>query len=245
MYYGDKWDPTNDTSYEGLKIFTEDDAFFGTGNEVKTDKICVYTDGVLIGGVEPDGSVPDTGSSETTATTTTTTTTSTTTTVTTTTITTTLESTATTNTTTGTTEEHVICENCKNDFPADEIIVTPLGMRLCKDCRALGIGGTTPTMPTVTTTDTTTSTVPTSTVVPNTSTTASADDIDYGDINLDGDVSLLDVVTLNKYIAGAVSLGDAALNNSSCCYDGVINGLDVTALLKYVVEAIDFLPITV
>lgn len=245
-YYGDIWDPKNDWSYDGLTIYTNDDAFFGTGNEVKTDKICVYTDGVLIGGVEPDGSVPDTGSSETTATTTTTTTTSTsTTTVTTTTITTTLESTATTNTTTGTTEEHVICENCKNDFPADEIIVTPLGMRLCKDCRALGIGGTTPTMPTLTTTDTTTSTVPTSTVVPNTSTTASADDIDYGDINLDGDVSLLDVVTLNKYIAGAVSLGDAALNNSSCCDDGVINGLDVTALLKYVVEAIDFLPITV
>ncbi len=59
-YYGDMWDPTNDWSYKGLAMFEEDDAFFGTGNEVRTDNICVYTDGVLIGGIEPDGSVPET-----------------------------------------------------------------------------------------------------------------------------------------------------------------------------------------
>ena len=55
MYYGDKWDPTNDWSYDGLPIFKEDDAFFGNGNELKVDKICVYDDGVLVGGTEPDG----------------------------------------------------------------------------------------------------------------------------------------------------------------------------------------------
>lgn len=59
LYYGDKWNPDDDWSYDGLKIYTEDDAFFGTGNEVKLDNICVYTDGKLIGGVEPDGSVPE------------------------------------------------------------------------------------------------------------------------------------------------------------------------------------------
>ncbi len=59
-YYGDKWDPDNDWSYKDLTIYDEDDAFFGTGNEVRTDYICVYSDGVLIGGIEPDGSVPDT-----------------------------------------------------------------------------------------------------------------------------------------------------------------------------------------
>ena len=58
MYYGDTWDPTNDPSYDGLKIFEEDDAFFGTGNESKVEKICVYDDGVLVGGTEPDGSTP-------------------------------------------------------------------------------------------------------------------------------------------------------------------------------------------
>lgn len=55
FYYGDTWDPTNDPSYQDLKMFEEDDAFFGTGNEVKTDNICVYSNGVLIGGIEPDG----------------------------------------------------------------------------------------------------------------------------------------------------------------------------------------------
>ena len=59
MYYGDKWDPSNDWSYDGLTMFVEDDAFFGNGNEVKTDKICVYSDGVLVGGIEPDGTVPE------------------------------------------------------------------------------------------------------------------------------------------------------------------------------------------
>jgi len=70
-YYGDKWDPENDWSYDGLKIGT-DDYFHGTGNEVRTDNICVYTDGKLIGGIEPDGStyVPDETPAETTTATT-------------------------------------------------------------------------------------------------------------------------------------------------------------------------------
>lgn len=59
LYYGDKWDPTNDPSYKDLKIYEEDDAFFGDGHEVRTDNICVYSDGVLVGGIEPDGSKPE------------------------------------------------------------------------------------------------------------------------------------------------------------------------------------------
>lgn len=58
LYYGDNWDPTNDPSYKELKMFDVDDAFFGTGNEVRNDYICVYDDGVLVGGIEPDGSKP-------------------------------------------------------------------------------------------------------------------------------------------------------------------------------------------
>lgn len=65
MYYGDKWNPKNDPSYDGLKIYDNDDAFFGTGNEVKADNICVYSDGVLVGGTEPDGSTPSTTTSST------------------------------------------------------------------------------------------------------------------------------------------------------------------------------------
>lgn len=58
LYYGDKWDPSNDPSYQDLKMYKEDDAFFRTGSEVRTDNICVYDGGVLVGGIEPDGSVP-------------------------------------------------------------------------------------------------------------------------------------------------------------------------------------------
>ncbi len=62
-YYGDLWTPDNDWSYQGLTMFDNDSVFSGTGNEVRTDYICVYTDGNLIGGIEPDGS---TASEETT-----------------------------------------------------------------------------------------------------------------------------------------------------------------------------------
>ncbi|MCM1529923.1 MAG: glycoside hydrolase family 9 protein [Alistipes sp.] len=59
MYYGDNWDPTNDWSYQGLEIYKEDDAFFGNGNEKTAPNICVYDNGVLIGGTEPDGTTAE------------------------------------------------------------------------------------------------------------------------------------------------------------------------------------------
>ncbi|MBE6847614.1 MAG: glycoside hydrolase family 9 protein [Oscillospiraceae bacterium] len=62
FYYGDTWDPTNDPSYRDLTMFEDDGAFFGSGNEVKTDYICVYDNGVLIGGIEPDGTTVSAGS---------------------------------------------------------------------------------------------------------------------------------------------------------------------------------------
>lgn len=71
MYYGDVWDPENDWSYEGLKIGKSDD-FFAVDDppEEKTDHICVYDDGVLVGGIEPDGSTPSEDEPEVTTTTT-------------------------------------------------------------------------------------------------------------------------------------------------------------------------------
>ena len=66
MYYGDVWDPTNDWSYQDLTMFTDDDAFFGNGNEQKTSYICVYDDGVLVGGIEPDGTTPASNQPDTT-----------------------------------------------------------------------------------------------------------------------------------------------------------------------------------
>ncbi len=60
--YLNSWDPTDDWSHTGIK--QEKDAFLGTCE--KTDYICVYNDGVLVGGIEPDGSTPTTTTTVTT-----------------------------------------------------------------------------------------------------------------------------------------------------------------------------------
>jgi hypothetical protein len=65
LYYGDSWKPDDDWSYQGLKIYKEDDAFFATGTEVKTDNICVYSGDKLVGGIEPDGTKPESATAAT------------------------------------------------------------------------------------------------------------------------------------------------------------------------------------
>ena len=75
LYYGDKWDPTNDWSYQGI---TKCKDTYQDGSETRTDYICVYSNGELVGGIEPNGNKPavttTTTPSETTITTTKTTT---------------------------------------------------------------------------------------------------------------------------------------------------------------------------
>jgi hypothetical protein len=48
------WNPEDDWSHQGLSL--EDSNW--TGKPVKTDNICVYDAGVLVGGTEPDGTTP-------------------------------------------------------------------------------------------------------------------------------------------------------------------------------------------
>ncbi|NLD45683.1 MAG: glycoside hydrolase, partial [Clostridiaceae bacterium] len=48
------WNPEDDWSHIGLR--QEEDNW--TGTPEKTDNICVYDDGVLVGGIEPDGTKP-------------------------------------------------------------------------------------------------------------------------------------------------------------------------------------------
>jgi hypothetical protein len=54
------WDPTNDWSFETLKLGVKSD-FFAVEDppEVPNDHICIYDDGVLVGGTEPDGTKPE------------------------------------------------------------------------------------------------------------------------------------------------------------------------------------------
>ena len=74
------WDPTNDWSFQTLKLGVKED-FFAVEDppEVPCENICIYDGGVLVGGTEPDGTQPekpdDTTSTTTTKTSSTTTTT--------------------------------------------------------------------------------------------------------------------------------------------------------------------------
>lgn len=64
-----------------------------------------------------------------------------------------------------------------------------------------------------------------------------------GDINLDGGISVLDVIYINKYLANVITLNDKQLANAECVTDGVINTSDATILLKYLVEKVSSLPV--
>jgi endoglucanase len=98
---------------------------------------------------------------------------------------------------------------------------------------------------TTTTKQTTTTTTTSKTTTTSGSTTQRVPgEVLIGDTNLDGTVSLIDLVFLNKYNAGSLTFNDAQLANAACVDDGAINGADAQALLKYIVEAIDSLPVT-
>ena len=103
---------------------------------------------------------------------------------------------------------------------------------------------------------TTTTTVTTDSEQPGTSTTTAAStaakpgsdtnlpnpDVLYGDVNVDGKVSLVDAVMLNKAVADVVTLGDAARANADCNVDKEINGTDAIILLQFLSHIIDELP---
>jgi len=60
MYYGDNWDPDNDWSRQGILDIGEnyDNIVSGVEYAEKCRNVCVYADGKLVGGTEPDGTVP-------------------------------------------------------------------------------------------------------------------------------------------------------------------------------------------
>ena len=104
------------------------------------------------------------------------------------------------------------------------------------------------------TTTTTTTTVTTDSEQPGTSTTTTTSttakpgsdtnpDVLYGDVNVDGKVSLVDAVMLNKAVADQVTLSDAAKLNADCQADGEINGNDSITLLRFLVKLENSLPV--
>jgi hypothetical protein len=63
MYYGDKWDPSNDWSLKGMKELAPEDDYDNIVGGVelaeRCPNVCVYADGKLVGGTEPDGTAPE------------------------------------------------------------------------------------------------------------------------------------------------------------------------------------------
>lgn len=73
--------------------------------------------------------------------------------------------------------------------------------------------------------------------------TAAPASVLYGDINLDGKIELADAVLLNKATADVIVLNDTARTNADCVADGEVNGRDAIALLQFLVQIVDTLPL--
>lgn len=94
-----------------------------------------------------------------------------------------------------------------------------------------------------TTTTTTTVTADTGDVTTTTSQKVPVTEVKYGDVNLDGIVSMVDLVYLNKANASIISLNDAQKANADCAADGTVTAGDAQALLKFLVLSIKELPV--
>lgn len=108
---------------------------------------------------------------------------------------------------------------------------------------------TTTTIITTTTTDITTEMTTNTTEPPavtvstdNTSNMPTPDIGLCGDSNVDGVVSLLDVIHLNKGLAELVVLSEQANQNADCNADGGVDDADAQILMGYVIFTIDTLP---
>ena len=63
-----------------------------------------------------------------------------------------------------------------------------------------------------------------------------------GDINLDGQVDITDVILLNRYCSGTVSLNKNAVKNADCDGDKEVSSNDAVVLLQFLVHIVSFLP---
>ena len=97
---------------------------------------------------------------------------------------------------------------------------------------------------TTTTTTTTTGTTTTTTTTTTTAeTTTDADtDTNYGDVNLDGKVDLVDAIMINKYLAGQITLSEQATKNADVNADGSLGDGDSTILMRFILMMIPNLP---
>ena len=94
------------------------------------------------------------------------------------------------------------------------------------------------------TTTSATTTIGTSTTTTTTATTVTTTDtlenINYGDVNLDGVVDLADSIVLNKYLAQVLTLSDMALKNADVNTDQNLTEKDTTILMRFILQDKDY-----
>mgnify|MGYP001385190815 CR=1 FL=1 len=66
-----------------------------------------------------------------------------------------------------------------------------------------------------------------------------------GDCNLDGKVTMVDIVYLSKYLVGSIKFNEQQMRNAQCKTDADVDANDATALLMFLAEKIDKLPVVV
>ena len=70
------------------------------------------------------------------------------------------------------------------------------------------------------------------------------DEVTVGDLNMDGNVDLMDAIYLNKYTANIVQLTDAQKVAADCNGDGIVTDADVTTLMEFLILQVPSLPYT-
>ena len=91
---------------------------------------------------------------------------------------------------------------------------------------------------TVTTTEATVTTTAETTTVTNPTASTDGTEISYGDVDCNGAVELLDVITLNKNLLGITKLDDKGSANADVDCSDVVDGTDSLLILKSIVSLV-------
>ncbi|MBQ8079007.1 MAG: cellulase family glycosylhydrolase [Oscillospiraceae bacterium] len=91
---------------------------------------------------------------------------------------------------------------------------------------------------TVTTTEATVTTTAATTTVTNPTASTDGTEISYGDVDCNGAVELLDVITLNKNLLGITKLDDRGSANADVDCSDVVDGTDSLLILKSIVSLV-------
>ena len=67
--------------------------------------------------------------------------------------------------------------------------------------------------------------------------------IDYGNVNLDSGVDIMDVILINRYLLGSLDLTATQKLNADVDRNGKLDTTDSLNILKFVVELVPSLPV--